>query len=256
MKISNSMIIFSDEDIKSQIDEIKNIREKYDSDLFKITTIKLLADGVVEGSTAYLLEPYELGAGRGNNDFRNTIAHLQLVNNNDIKRFRELNIIAAVQSYWHIKGPKWWDEVDYKLLGDRSKYEYPLNYFIKEGVTITSSSYHSVTPEPNPFYAIEAGVTRKLYNSKYFGVEDINNIYDERYLLNKDERISAMVKSFTINGAHAIFRENEIGSIEVGKYADFIVIDRDIFNIYPIDIEKTNVLMIFFDGRIVYESKN
>ncbi|MDU2199251.1 MAG: amidohydrolase family protein [Peptostreptococcaceae bacterium] len=53
-----------------------------------------------------------------------------------------------------------------------------------------------------------------------------------------------------------MFRENEIVSIEVGKYADFIVIDMDIFNIDPIDIEKTNVLMTFFDGRIVYESKN
>ena len=44
---------------------------------------------------------------------------------------------------------------------------------------------------------------------------------------------------YIFNGAYAIFRENEIGSIEVGKYADFIVIDRDIFNIDPIDIEKT-----------------
>ncbi|WP_153971378.1 amidohydrolase [Romboutsia faecis] len=311
MRISNSIIIFSDEDIKSQIDEIKNIREKYDLDLFKTTTIKLLADGVIEGSTAYLLEPYKVEAGMGtdyygeflwkeeilentikycneNNfsihvhsvgdgstkkvldaveknyklqekkDFRNTITHLQLVNNNDIRRFKELSIIAAVQPYWHIKGPKWWDEVDYKLLGDRAKYEYPLNSFIKEGVIITSSSDHSVTPEPNPFYAIEAGVTRNLYNSKYFGVEDINNIDDERYLLNKDERISVMdmVKSFTINGAYAIFRENEIGSIEVGKYADFIVVDRDIFNIDPIDIEKTKVLITFFNGEIVYESNN
>ena len=144
------------------------------------------------------------------------------------------------------------------MLGNRAKYEYPLNSFIKEGVTITSSSDHSVTLEPNPFYAIEAGVTRNLYNSKYFGVEDINNIEDERYLLNKDERISVMdmLKSFTINGAYAIFRDNEVGSIEVCKYADLIIIDRDIFNIDPIDIEKTKVLMTFFDGKIVYELKN
>ena len=59
-----------------------------------------------------------------------------------------------------------------------------------------------------------------------------------------------------ISNSMIIFRENEIVSIEVGKYADFIVIDMDIFNIDPIDIEKTNVLMTFFDGRIVYESKN
>ena len=67
MRVSNSIIIFPNEDIKSQIDEIKSIREKYNWDLFKTTTIKLLADGVIEGSTAYLLEPYEVGAGMGNN---------------------------------------------------------------------------------------------------------------------------------------------------------------------------------------------
>ena len=115
---------------------------------------------VGDGSTKKVLDAVEKNYKlQEKKDFRNTITHLQLVNNNDIRRFKELSIIAAVQPYWHIKGPKWWDEVDYKLLGDRAKYEYPLNSFIKEGVIITSSSDHSVTPEPNPFYAIEAGVT-------------------------------------------------------------------------------------------------
>lgn len=62
-----------------------------------------------------------------------------------------------------------------------------------------------------------------------------------------------MIKSFTINGVYSIFREKEIGSIEVGKYADFIIIDKDIFNINPIDIEDTKVLMTFFNGELVYE---
>ena len=308
MRISNSIIIFSDESAINQIDEIKKIRKDFDSHYFKTTTVKLLGDGVVEGSTAHLLKPYEIGAGRGNkyygeflwnekdlveaikyanendfsihvhsvgdgstkkvldaieksyelnnkSDFRNTITHLQLVHKDDIKRFKDLNIIAAVQPYWHIKGPKWWDEVDYKLLGERAKYEYPLKSFIKEGVIIASSSDHSVTPVPNPFYAIEAGVTRNLYNHKYFGVEDIDNMDYSTYLLNKDERVSVedMVKSFTINGAYSIFRDKEIGSIEVGKYADFIIIDKDIFNINPIDIEDTKVLMTFLGGEVVYK---
>ena len=65
-----------------------------------------------------------------------------------------------------------------------------------------------------------------------------------------------MVRSFTINGAYLIFRDDEIGSIEVGKYADFIVLDRDIFGIEPLDIEKTQVLMTFFDGEVVYQRDN
>ena len=58
----------------------------------------------------------------------------------------------------------------------------------------------------------------------------------------------------TINGAYSIFRDKEIGSIEVGKYADFIIIDKDIFNINPIDIEDTNILMTFLGGELVYEA--
>ena len=78
---------------------------------------------------------------------------------------------------------------------------------------------------------------------------------DSTYLLNKDERVSVedMVKSFTINGAYSIFRDKEIGSIEVGKYADFIIIDKDIFNINPIDIEDTKVLMTILGGELVYK---
>lgn len=310
MRISNSVIIYGEEHWKTQGEKIKKIKEDYDCDYFKTTTIKLLGDGVVEGSTAYLLEPYEIGAKRGDNyygeflwndedlincikyandnnfsihvhsvgdgstrkvldaiektyelsgnfddNFRNTITHLQLVDKNDIKRFKDLNVIAALQPYWHLKGPKWWEEVDYKLLGDRAEEEYPLKSFLNQGVIITSSSDHSVTPIPNPFYAIEAGVTRNLYNHKYFDVDDITHMDDERYLLNKNERgtVEDLVRSFTINGAYQIFREDEVGSLEVGKYADFIIIDRDIFSVDPIDIEDTKVLKTFFDGKLVYE---
>lgn len=310
MRISNSVIIYGEEHWKIQGEKIKKIKQNYDCDYFKTTTIKLLGDGVVEGSTAYLLEPYEIGAKRGDNyygeflwndedlincikyandnnfsihvhsvgdgstrkvldaiektyelsgkfdaNFRNTITHLQLVDKNDIKRFKDLNVIAALQPYWHLKGPKWWEEVDYKLLGDRAEEEYPLKSFLNEGVIITSSSDHSVSPVPNPFYAIEAGVTRNLYNHKYFGVDDITDMDNEKYLLNKNERgtVEELVRSFTINGAYQIFRENEVGSLEVGKYADFIIIDRDIFSVDPIDIEDTKVLKTFFNGKLVYE---
>ena len=168
-----------------------------------------------DGSTKKVLDAIEKTYKLNNKNFRNTITHLQLVDKDDIKRFKNLNIIAAVQPYWHLKGPKWWEEVDYKLLGERAIEEYPLNSFIKENVIITSSSDHSVTPVPNPFYAIEAGVTRNLYNHNYFCVEDIKDMDDERYLLNKAERatVKDLVRSFTINGAYQIFREKEIGSL-------------------------------------------
>ena len=299
LRVSSGISISPEEDIVEQIDRIKSIREKFDSDYFKTTSVKLLADGVVEGATASLIEPYELGdycgeflwdraklskaiskANRegfsihvhsvgdnatkimldtieelGDKDYRNTLTHLQLVRPQDIYRFKKLNVIASVQPYWHMKGPNWWDVVDYKLVGKRAESEYPLNSFVKAGVKIASSSDHSVTPIPNPFFAMQAGVTRNLYNAAYFGAEPVEDMDEPQWLLNKDERVSVddILRSFTINGAYLIFRDDEIGSIEVGKYADFVVLDRDIFEINPVEIGDTEVLMNFFDGEIVYK---
>ncbi len=309
IRVSNAVTIFPEDDIKEQIENIKKIRDDYKSNYFKTITIKILGDGVVEGSTANLLKPYEIYSDKGKDycgeflwdkdklveaiklsnengfsvhihsigdastkkvldamdvlykdkkdkNFRNTITHLQLVDKDDIKRFKELDVIASVQPYWHLKAPRWWDIVEYNLLGERAEYEYPLKSFLKENVIIASSSDHSVTLEPNPIQAIECGVTRNLFDASYYDIEDIEDMDDERYLLNKEERISVydMVKSFTINGAYAIFRDDEVGSIEVGKYADIIFINKDIFNINPVDIEKAKVVMTFFNGELVYSN--
>lgn len=307
MRISAGFSISPGEDPIEQIDKIKAIRDNFDSDYFKTTTVKLLADGVVEGTTASLIETYELEAGKGNDycgeflwdrdklpiavekanregfsihvhsvgdnatktmldaieevedsNHRNALTHLQLVRAEDIDRFKKLNVIASVQPYWHMKGPNWWDVVDYKLVGKRAEVEYPLNSFVKAGVKIASSSDHSVTPIPNPFFAMQAGVTRNLYNAGYFGARDVKDMDEPQWLLNKDERVSVeeIVRSFTINGAYLIFRDDEIGSIEVGKCADFIVLDRDIFEINPVDIGNTQVLMTFFDGKVVYKKEH
>ena len=307
MRISAGFSISTEEDPIEQIDRIKAIRDNFDSDYFKTTTVKLLADGVVEGTTASLIEPYELEVGKGNDycgeflwdrdklpiaiekanregfsihvhsvgdnatktmldaieevedsNHRNALTHLQLVRAEDIDRFKKLNVIASVQPYWHMKGPNWWDVVDYKLVGKRAEAEYPLNSFVKAGVKIASSSDHSVTPIPNPFFAMQAGVTRNLYNAGYFGARDVKDMDEPQWLLNKDERVSVcdIVRSFTINGAYLIFRDDEIGSIEVGKCADFIVLDRDIFEINPVDIGNTQVLMTFFDGKVVYKKEH
>ena len=310
LRVSNSIMIFPYDDYCGQIDEIIKIREKYDNEYFKTVNVKILGDGVVEASTAYLLDPYETCCGKGEKyygDFtweddtlrkvieksnenklslqvhsvgdgatnkmldafddvieknesyknaRNVLTHLQLVDKKDIPRFRELGIIASIQPYWHVKAPGWWEEVDAHLLGRlRAENEYPLNSFVKEKVMIASSSDHSVTTIPNPIWGIHAGVNRNLYNEKSFGIEDIKDIDDKRYLLNKQERVSLeeMLKSFTINNAYMIFREDEVGSIEVGKFADLVMLDTDIYEVEKIDIQRCKVAMTIFDGEIVYE---
>lgn len=190
-------------------------------------------------------------------DYRNVITHLQLVAPEDIQRFADLNVIAVPQPYWAFKEPEWWEVIDFPFLGDRAEKEYPIQSFIKAGVTLVGASDHPVTPTPNPFWAIEVGVTRNLENPEFYGVAEIANMDDPKWLSWPEERASVreMIKAYTINGAYELFRENEIGSIEVGKNADMIVVDKNILECNPLDIDSTKVLKTIFNGEIVYEAE-
>ena len=76
---------------------------------------------------------------------------------------------------------------------------------------------------------------------------------DIKYLLNKDERVSLtdMLKAYTINAAYNQFLENDLGSLEVGKLADFIVLDKDPYEVDPIELEKIKVISTYFGGEEV-----
>jgi predicted amidohydrolase YtcJ len=297
-------------ELEPQIEKAVANRERYQSELYYYGSTKFFADGVIEGVTGYLLEPYTEAAEAGDDfvsaplwtpekmseaftmanaagfqihvhsigdastrqvldafeyalkqngegDYRNLITHLQLVDPMDIPRFAELGVIANLQPYWAFKEPYWWEVVDQPLLGDeRAEREYPMQSFIDAGALLVSSSDHGVTPYPIPFWAIEVGVTRNLNNAEFYEVEDITDIDDPTWLLAPQERVSLldMIRSFTINSAFQNFREATTGSIEVGKYADFVIISQNLFEINPLDIDKTEVLATIFMGEVVWQA--
>lgn len=308
LRIRGAMTVHPKDDLCTRFKHINDTRKQYNTPYLKVTTTKYFTDGVIEGGTSCLLEPYTPQAGRGAGyygdflwdmnklkqafctanrhglqihvhstgdgstrnvldalqyahahtpagDYRNTITHLQLVSRKDIPRFKELQVIASVQPYWHFKGPNWWDNVDYRFLGQRAEEEFPLGIFFAQGVTVTSSSDYPATIVPNPMLAIDIGVTRNMDHGGSHGVEDITDIDDARYLLGKRERatVRQMIKSFTINGAYTLFMEHEVGSIEAGKLADMVVLDQNLLAINPVDIDKVSAVMTFFDGKVVYE---
>ena len=278
------------------------------SELLEVSTIKYFADGVVEGMTAYLSEPYDAAAGLApgyrsefywnteglkeyfaktisaglqihvhsigdaateetlgaleyaqsqnpNADSRNVITHLQIVKDADKARMGLLNIIGNTQPFWHLKAPGWFESVELIALGEeRALAQYSVKSLMDAGALVTFSSDHPVTSVNKPFWAIEAAVTRNLYDSEFLGVDDITDMDDPAWLLNPDERISVKdaIEAYTINGAYQLHRENAIGSISVGKHADLIVVDRNIFDLNPIDISKIEVLATIFNGRLVY----
>ena len=298
-------------DLQPQIERAVVNRDRYQSELYYYGSTKFFADGVIEGVTGYLLEPYTEAAEAGSDyvsaplwtpekmaeaftmanaegfqihvhsigdastrqvldaleyaleqngagDYRNLITHLQLVDPADIPRFAELDVIANLQPYWAFKEPYWWEVVDQPLLGDeRAEREYPMQSFINAGALLVSSSDHGVTPFPVPFWAIEVGVTRNLNNAEFYEVDDIADIDDPTWLLAPQERVSLvdMIRSFTINSAFQNFREDRTGSIEVGKSADFIIVSQNLFEISPLDIDKTEVLATIFKGEVVWQAE-
>lgn len=207
-------------------------------------------------ATRDALDAYEKALRQVPGEHRNSIAHLQLVHPVDLKRFSELKVIANVQPYWHFKQPGWWLEVEYANIGKRAEHEYPLQSLVNSGAIIACSSDYPVVEVPNPLMAIRAGMTRNLYDTKHNGIADMVNVDDERWLLNKEERVSlsVMIKSLTANNAYALKIEIMTGSIEAGKYADLTVLSENLFKLKPIEIDRVNVVQTYFHGQLVYQA--
>ncbi|PWH16937.1 MAG: amidohydrolase [Anaerolineae bacterium] len=290
------------EDPISKVDEIRGLIEKEKGGNFEVIGAKIFMDGVLEGSTAYLEQPYShLPGSRGEllwepqkynevcaaldragiqihvhsigdastritldgfayarqqngpRDARNLITHLQLVNPADIERMADLDVIAVPQPYWFVVDTYYTQAVEY-IGKQRADRQYPMKSFFDKGIVVASASDYPVSWPPNPFYAIEIGVTRTVPQS----LGDIYVDADFQTPLNPQERVTVekMIASFTINGAYATFLENQIGSIEVGKKADLIVLSQNILQIPPSDIHRTTVLLTFFEGKEVYRSED
>ena len=275
-----------------QIQYLIDERNKNKGPLFQTNSAKIFIDGVVEGSTAYLKEPYKhqpnnygellwnidslnemcsaldkekfqihvhsIGDAatsvtlyaftfaefqNGKRDSRNSITHLQLVDKLDIKKFKELGVIALPQPYWFSKDDYYYN-IQVPYLGQkRADEEYPMKSFFDEGVVVASSSDYPVTIPCNPLEAIQFGITRSEFN-----------IIEPKEILWPEERVSLeqMIRSFTINGACANFLEDESGSIEVGKKADLIILDKNLFEIPFTDSHNVTVLMTLIEGEEVF----
>ena len=180
-------------------------------------------------------------AANGDKDNRHQIAHLQLVDPADFPRFKELGVIADFQLEWAKREPATEGPLEPYLGPERYRYVYPAGSLHKAGATIIGGSDWDVSSY-NPFRAFQTGVTRSGGNGQK--------------PLNIDERIplETAIDAYTINAAYAMKQDKTTGSLEAGKRADLVVLDRDILTIDPETIDQTTVLATYLDGRLVHSA--
>ena len=166
-----------------------------------------------------------------------SITHLQLVNPREFARFKPLDVIASMQLLWAAGDDYTLDMVKPYVSAFAFRYQYPAHSLLQQGATLAGASDWPVS-SPNPWAAMAQAVTRE----------------GEKGVLNAEERLDrdTMFYAYTLNAARTIGQEQHIGSLTVGKQADFILLDRDVFTVDAKALAETRVLKTWFGGREVY----
>lgn len=274
----------------AQVKNLVALKERYRSAFLRPTSAKIFVDGVVETHTAALTSPYsdepestgllnfktvllnevveeldrnnfqvhyhaigdeavnqalnsiELARSKnGPGDNRHHIAHLELIKPSDLSRFRQLNVVANFQPFWAYRDA-YITQCTEPLLGpERTSRLYQLNSVMKTGAVVAAGSDWSVTTM-NPLDAMQVAVTRK-------GLNDTNGA---SWSAGECVSLPQIIAAYTINGAWLNHQEDVTGSLQVGKDADFIVLDKNLFDVAPEAIHNVKVLLTFFKGELVY----
>ena len=292
-----------DADLAGKTIAILDGLQSTNNDFLRANSTKIIIDGVPEGKSAYMLEPYAETAGvdpdyRSEpywtdqdvmNDFvkqvneagysvivhtmgdggarmdtiafqhsydalgetwatkRNGIVHATIMAPEDIEACGKMGIFNATQCVWFYVDPQF-GALELQMFGpERFGREYNMRTRLDAGMFMTSGADYPITPDFRPLFGIQCAVTQ---GSPYPGEGD-----DPSFVRNADEgvTIEEAMKCYTIWCARQMGMEDILGSIEVGKKADFVVLDQDLTKIDPTTISATNVVYTIFGGKVVYE---
>ena len=290
-------------ELGAKVVEVIDRNQSLNSDYVRMNSTKAIIDGVPEGKSAYMLEPYAetagvepdfcsypywpdqdvlsdfvktvneagysviihtMGDGGAHMDTvafqhsydtlgetwatkRNAIVHATIMAPEDIEACGKMGIFNATQAVWFYVDPQF-GALELQMFGEeRFGREYNMRTRLDAGMLMTSGADYPITPDLVPLHGIISGVTQ---GSPYPG-----EVGDPVYVRNADESLTVeeMMKCYTIWCARQMGFEDILGSIEVGKKADFVVLDKDLTQITPEEMAETNVVYTIFGGKIVYE---
>jgi predicted amidohydrolase YtcJ len=192
-----------------------------------------------------MLDTYErlmTDLGRDLEGFR--VIHAQVIREEDLSRFEQLNVIAEVNPYHVSDDMRWMEE---RIGTDRCKGAYAFKSLLDNGTILSFGSDWPGTSAAeylvHPKNLIHAAVNRTT----------LNHEPDGGWFPEQKISVHEALKAYTINNAYACFEDEIRGSIEVGKLADIAVCDLNLINCDPKEILDMNVLMTIVDGKIVFE---
>jgi predicted amidohydrolase YtcJ len=174
-------------------------------------------------------------------DHRFRIEHAQILSYQDIPRFAELDVIPSMQGS-HQTSDMYW--VPNRLGWARAQGAYAWRSLLNTGVVIPNGSDFPVEAV-NPLISFHSFVTR----------QDAENFPAGGWMPEQRTTRQEALWSITLWPAYAAFMENESGSLTAGKYADFVVLDRDVMTVAPEEILGTRVIMTVLGGKTVHRSE-
>ena len=189
-----------------------------------------------------VLDAFERAQGGEPSALRNRVEHAQIIALDDIPRFAELGVIASMQAV-HATSDK--NMAEDRIGPDRIRGGYAWRRLLDSGAVIANGSDFPVELS-NPFHGLYASVTRQGRDGEPEG-----GWYADQAMTREEA-----LHSFTLAAAFAAHQEDRLGSLEPGKWADFIAIDRDYFEIPASEIDDIVVLGTWVGGRQVYEQEN
>ena len=290
LHVINAMYWQNDISLEEQLPAFLKARDE-STPYIHNTAIKIWQDGVIETETAALLEPYlnrgdqfvgellnepavlneavtaldaagfqihfhaigdrairsafdSIQAAReanGKHDNRHHISHIQLFSPEDIPRFAELDVVANFQPLWAIEDGYITDLTIPRIGEERGKFLYPIGSVQRTGARVAFGSDWYVT-SANPLDGIEAAVTRL----------DPDGKTDEPLGENEEINLAQAIENYTLNSAYVNFLNVDTGSIEIGKLADIIVLDRNLFDVPASEINQVRVIATLFRGELVF----
>ncbi|NLD19113.1 MAG: amidohydrolase [Clostridiales bacterium] len=235
--------------------------EFYDDETAKKATAKALGTGMQvhihamgDRAVKQAVDCLEYGQQITGMKNRNVIAHLMMVRDEDIQRIGKNEIICNCQPRWMIYDSDA-DEFYQEMFGhERTVKIYPNKQFLDAGCVVSYGTDFPVTPPPDPFHGIHCAVTRSVFKgdekeySRYKGAV----LGPESNPRQDCVTLKDAVKSSTWSGAYQLFLEDVTGSIQEGKSAEIVVIDRDIENTPQEELYNTKVCHTIFKGKAVY----